>query len=257
MRTTYHIERHPDIFIHEHKDVYMSDCILVVGFPSVGLISSIAANYIVRTLKLERVASIISDQFPPYTIMQEGVPSHAVRIYSGKRECRDGESCEQLVVILAEFMPKPELLRPLAELILEWGEHKGVRNIVTLEGINLNEQSGAVLGVGTTPGTRAMLEKYDVKEMREGMITGLSGMLLAEGNRLGSNVICLLGPARPEMPDARGAANLMEIIGKMLPELKIDPEPLLKEAESIEVGMRQAMESIKPPKKADESYLYG
>lgn len=254
---TFHIEENPSMFIHEYKDVYMYDCILVVGFPSVGLISSIAANYIVRTLKLERMAAIVSDQFPPYTILQEGVPSHPVRIFSGKRECKDGEPCEQLVVILAEFMPKPELLRPLAELILEWGKHKGVRNIVTLEGINQNEQTGSTIGIGTTPAMREMLGRYDVKEMREGMVTGLSGMLLAEGNRLDQNVICLLGPARAEMPDARGAANLMEIIGRMLPELKIDPEPLLKEAESIEVGMRQAMESIRPPKKSDESYLYG
>lgn len=254
---TYHIEQHSEIFIHEYKDAYLTDCILVVGFPSIGLISSIAANYIVRTLKLERIAAIVSDQFPPYTIMQDGVPSHPVRIYAGKRECKEGDPCEQLVVILAEFMPKPELLRSLAELILEWSKHKGVRHIVTLEGINMGEQTGFTLAVGTTPSMREMMERYAVKEMKEGMVTGLSGMLLAEGDRLGQDVMCLLGPARADLPDARGAANLMEIIGKMLPELKIDPEPLIKEAETIEVGMRQAMESMKSPKKPEESYLYG
>jgi uncharacterized protein len=94
--------------------------------------------------------------------------------------------------------------------------------------------------------------------MKEGMVTGISGMMLAEGERMGVDVICLLGPAQSDMPDARGAANLMEVIGRMLPELKLDPVPLLKQAEDIEQGMKAAMESMKPPKKSsEESSLYG
>lgn len=103
-----------------------------------------------------------------------------------------------------------------------------------------------------------MLEKYDVKEMQEGMVSGISGVLLYEGERLDMDVICLLGPARLDMPDARGAARLLEIVGKMLPELKLDPEPLHKEAEQIEQEMKAAIDSVKHPKKmGDESVIYG
>ena len=44
----------------------------------------------------------------------------------------------------------------------------------------------------------------------------------------------MLGSAKQEMPDPRGAAKIMEPLAKMLPELKIDTEPLYKEAEDIE-----------------------
>ncbi len=60
------------------------------------------------------------------------------------------------------------------------------------------------------------------------------------------------------MPDARGAANLLDVIGDMLPEIKLDPEPLIKEAEQIESEMQKAMESVQQPKKPVEySQLYG
>lgn len=256
-----HTEDYEGIFLHEYKDAHLTDCMLVVGFPSVGLISSIAANYIVRTMKLDRIASIVSSNFPPYTILQEGVPSHPVRIYAGKRMCEGGvgESCHQIVVILAEFMPKPELIKPLSDVILDWAKHKGVSTIITLEGMNVGEQGPmTTLSVGTTEKARDLMRKYEIAEMKEGMVSGMSGMLLAEGERIGVDVICLLGPAQADIPDARGAANLLELIGKMLPELKLDPVPLLKEAETIEQGMKAAMDSIKQPKKSTEpSYLYG
>jgi uncharacterized protein len=248
------------IFLHEYKDAHLTNCLVVLGFPSVGLVSSIAANYIVRNLKLERIAAIVSEEFPPYAILLNGVPSHPVRIFAGSRDCeQNGEKCEQLVVIMAEFMPKPEMIKPLADIILEWAKHKGVSTIITLEGMNMvGQEITGNLGVGTTAKARQMMETYKIQEMKEGMVTGISGMMLAEGERMGVDVICLLGPALSDLPDARGAANLLEVIGRMLPELKLDPVPLLKEAEGIEQGMKAAMESMKPPKKStEESSLYG
>ncbi len=242
----------PDPFLNEYKlDVKFPEAVTIIGFPSVGLVGSIAANFIVRTMKLERIATIISKDFPPYTIVHEGVPSPPVRIYSGERKCIDGMRCDQLVVVMAEFMPSPNLIKPVTDLVLEWCKQKEIGMIVTLEGINVGEVTGEVqtYGIGSTARARIMLEKYGVKEMKEGMVSGISGVLLYEGERLGIDVICLLGPARLDMPDARGSARLLEIVGKMLPELKLDPEPLYKEAEQIELQLKAAMESVKQPKK--------
>jgi uncharacterized protein len=250
-----------DMFLHEYTDAQITNSMAVVGFPSVGLVSSIAANYIVRTMKLERIATIISKDFPPYTLLHDGVPSPPVRIYAGKRICEgNGEKCEQIVVILSEFMPRPDLIKRLSEIILEWCQKKGIDTIMTLEGVNMSEnpQETRTFGVGTTVRTKQMLQTYHIDEMKEGMISGISGLLLSEGDRLNIDVMCLLGPAKAEMPDARGAARLLEIIGEMLPEIKLDPQPLMKEAEAIEKEMKTAMESVKQLKKpGEESYLYG
>ena len=248
-----------EIFIHEYDEVDLKDGMVVVGFPSVGLVSSIASNYIVRTMKLERRAAIISKHFPPFTIIHDGIPSPPVRIYAGQRDCVKGEMCEKLAVITCEFMPQPDLIKELSDDILGWCKKKGISTILTLEGINMaGESDTKVYGVGTTGRTREMLKTYGIKELKEGMVTGISGLLLSEGERYQMDVICLLGSARTDVPDARGAANLLDVIGDMLPEIKLDPEPLIKEAELIESEMQKAMESVQQPKKPVEySQLYG
>jgi uncharacterized protein len=250
-----------EMFLHEYKDAQITNSMAVIGFPSIGLVSSIAANYIVRSMKLERIATIISKDFPPYTILHDGIPTPPVRIYAGKRICDgDGEKCEQIVVILSEFMPRPDLLKRLSQIILDWCQKKGIDTILTLEGVNIsdNPQETRIFGVGTTAKTKRMLETYRISEMREGMVSGISGLLLSEGDRQSIDVMCLLGPAKADMPDAGGAARLLEIIGEMLPEIKLDPQPLRKEAEGIEREMKTAMESMKQIKKpGEESTLYG
>jgi uncharacterized protein len=248
-----------DIFIHEYGEEDLKDGMAIVGFPSVGLVSSIAANFVVRSMKLARKAAIISRSFPPYTIIHEGVPSPPVRIYAGHRGCEDkGERCEKLAVITCEFMPGPEMIKELSDIILGWCKKKGIATILTLEGINIaGDKEAKVLGVGTTERTREMLGTYGITELREGMVTGMSGLLLSEGERYQMDVICLLGSARTDVPDARGAANLLEVVGDMLPEIKLDPEPLVKEAEQIESEMQKAIESVQQPKKpAEYSQIY-
>jgi uncharacterized protein len=145
-------------------------------------------------------------------------------------------------------------------LILEWCNKNDVSKIVALEGINVGEnpEQKDIMAVATGEKCRAMLETYGIKEMKEGMVSGTSGVMLYEANRLNRDVICLLGPGRSEYPDARGAARLLEYVTKMIPELKLDLEPLFKEAEQMEKGMRSTIENGRQTtKRGDESLLYG
>jgi uncharacterized protein len=60
------------------------------------------------------------------------------------------------------------------------------------------------------------------------------------------DVLCLLAEAHSAYPDSRAAGNLLEKLDVMLPEIKIDPKPLYKEAEKIEKNIRKFMEQSKP-----------
>ena len=248
-----------EVRLHEYRDEKYDGALMIVGFPSVGLVSSIAANFIIRTGKLDRVAGITASGFPPFTLVHEGVPSPPVRIYAGERKCDDGEPCQQIVAVAAEFMPRPDLVQPLVSRLLDYASAKGIKTVVVMEGI---DQPGAeepkILGVGSTNASRDILKKYDIDEMKEGMVSGISGVMLFEGDMRDIDVICLLGPARANF-DARGSAKLLEVIAKMLPEIKIDPEPLFKEAEEIEKQIRMAMQSVEQQKKPtiEESIVYG
>ncbi len=237
-----------DITVVEYSEKDLSNSLLVVAFPTVGLISSIAGRFIIDSLKLEEIGAILSKEFMPVTIIHNGRPSPPVRIYAGEKKCGPGGRCEQVAVIISEFMPPYTIIKPLADKILEWSQEKGVQAIVSLEGTHAlsSKKEMKVYGVASNNEMKKLLKKYNVSDTQEGMITGVNGVLLYQGALLKKDVICLLSEAQASYPDSRAAANLLKKIDIMLPEIKIDPEPLYKEAEEIEKKIRQFMKQSKP-----------
>ena len=233
-----------DIEIFERKDVNVEGAVLIEGFPSIGMVSSIVANYLIKTLKMEYVGSIRSRFFQPTAIIANGVPMPPVRIYAGqpieKKDC----ICERLVVVTSEFPPPIELMQPLATHILGWTKKKGIKTVISIEGIinaSKNHEEHSTYAIASTPNARKVLENKKITPMENGIITGISGVLLHEGERTDRDVICLLSDANPQIPDARAAARLIEILDGFLPKIKLDPQPLIKEAERLEELLKQTI----------------
>lgn len=237
-----------DIELIEYENVDLSNCLLVIAFPTVGLISSIAGHFIIDSLKLKEVGTIISKEFMPATIIHNGKPSPPVRIYAGDKKCGPDGKCEQIAVIISEFMPPYNIIKPLADKILEWAVKKGCQSIVSLEGTHAigNKKDFKVYGVSSNDKMKDVLKKYKIEETLEGMITGVNGVMLYEGALKKRDVICLLSEAHDSFPDSRAAGNIIEKIDIMLPGIKIDPKPLYKEAKDIEKKIRKFMEQSKP-----------
>ncbi|MCK5031846.1 MAG: PAC2 family protein, partial [Thermoplasmatales archaeon] len=123
-----------DITILEYKKMDLSNSMLVIAFPTVGLISSIAGRFIIDSLKLKEIGSIVSKHFMPATVIHNSKPSPPVRIYAGKKMCGPDNSCEQLAVIISEFMPPLDIIKPLVDKIFDWSEEKNCKVIMALEG---------------------------------------------------------------------------------------------------------------------------
>jgi uncharacterized protein len=242
------------------------DCtkpMVVVSFPSMGLVGTLAAGYMVRQLKLKRVGTFNSDRFVPTAVINEGIPSPPVRMFGSKRECGPDELCNEIIVILSELPIPMDMVKPMSDAILNWCKEKNANVIVTLEGANtqlLPEQEPNVYGVGTTKKAKDLMSKHDIEALVEGMVGGVSGTLLYEGEEKEKDVICLLAEANAQLPGAMGAAKMVEIISRMLPELKIDPKPLFEEAKELEVQIKNALQSSQPMSPEDRDVppgLYG
>jgi uncharacterized protein len=242
--------------VHKYRDIKWNNPIAVIGFPSIGLSSSIAANFLARTLQLEVVGGISSPEFPPYAVVQNGVPLPPVRMYAGGRDCDtdSGIGCDGLIVVTSEFMPKIEQHHPLAVSLLEWLRSNGVMTVICLEAIPQFDNDDNIYGVGSTPAANDIMAKYSIRGLEDTLVRGTAGVMLYEGTMREMNVLAILGPARADMPDPRAAAKLMEPLARMLPELKIDPEPLYKDAEEIEKRMDPHSSAMNG---GNKDFLYG
>lgn len=238
-----------EIEVITHTKIDLSDSLLIVTFPTVGLVSVIAGRFVIDALDLEEIGSLESPYNAPATVIHKGIPLPPVRIYAGKKKCGPNGSCSQLAIILSEFMPPWELTNPMAEAIILWARQNGCKYIVTLEGTNAVEEKVAsnpkVFGLGSNVIMRELLKKYKIEESEEGIITGVTGVILYKGVQSNFNVLSLLSEVHVSYPDSRGAGKLLEKLNLLLPEIKIDPKPLYKEAEMIEQKIQKLMQQAK------------
>jgi uncharacterized protein len=237
-----------EIKIIEYSKEDLSNSLLIIAFPTVGLISSIVGHFIINTLKLKEIGAILSSDFNPAAVIHNSKPSPPVRIYAGNKKCGPNGNCEQIAVIISEFMPPYHVINSLADDILEWAKEKGCKIIVTLEGTHALDKNKEfkVYGVASNSNMNKLLKKYNIKDTKEGMITGVTGVLLYESVFTKQDVICLLSEAHSSYPDSRAAGNLLKKLDIMLPLIKIDPKPLYDEADRIEKQIKKFMEQSRP-----------
>jgi uncharacterized protein len=232
-----------ELRILETRTESLKGAMMVVGFPTHGLVGSVAASYLVHTLDMSTVAYAMSEGLPPTVIMEEGIVSAPIRIYASKIVCGPDRRCDQLVVALSDIQPGPDLLNKLSRGLLDWAEEKGIQLVVAVEGQPLEEESASADARVVAMTNRAaadLLEKYRF-ERANGVITGFSGglMLSAIGRTL--PVVCLVAQAHKEYPDARAAAKVIESVNPLVPMLALDTKPLREKARQIEAEVRKSL----------------
>jgi len=225
--------------------------VLVSSFPSAGLAATVAAHYIVRSLKLQRVGRFESPDLAPIAVVQGGEVNPMIRVYG-----RPGFG-----VILSEFPPLPSQLTPIARTVLDVAERLQARLLVCLEGVVPHPETEPPEEAGTPepttpenvwtafsrrePSVLTAFARTQARILEEGVIGGVSGAMLVQG--LGRKVpvaVVLVSTRGTEgLPDHRAGAVLIETLDRLLPELKIDTGPLRKQAEEIEKMLRSAMKT--------------
>ncbi|MCQ2084719.1 MAG: PAC2 family protein [archaeon] len=251
----------PKYFWYEQKE--LKDPIAVIGFPSIGLVGSIATSFLARELKLQVVGGITYPDIQQYTILQNGNAYPPIRIYAGpiprmrkKSKSAEGEVKEEsaqetveekpkkrvksrdIIIVTSEVAPKPEFTYDLALDIMEQVKEMGANDIIFLDGIASNEPAVQIMGAYSNDAAKAKLEDAGVRLMEEGIIRGMSGVGLYQSRYDGTNTICLISPANPQLPDPRAAAEILNPLKQLIPRLNVDPTPLYHEAEDLDNRVR-------------------
>jgi uncharacterized protein len=202
----------------------------------VGFSGPIATNYIIKQLEMEQVGHVVSSDFPPVASVHEYVPQHPMRIYQKG----------SLIVIIMEFAPTGDLVRPLSLHILRWAHQGGAERVLLLDTLSPTDvqqllEERSVYSVGTTEQDRDLLTEAGIEQVEEGMITGISGVLLAEGATIGIPVVTVLSEAHPMFPDVRAAVRLIEEGAKVTDRLKMDLSELEANAQEVEKSVKEQM----------------
>ena len=158
-----------EVEICDFEDVDLKGATVIAGFPSIGLVSTIAANYLIDALNLKQIGCVTSSQFPALSVVHTGEPLSPVRIYAG-----DQGYNKKIVVFVSEFKPKPNLINSISETIMKWANNKQCKLLISPEGMVVEGKSvegGAEVeayAIGSTENARSMLLEKKLLSLKMG-----------------------------------------------------------------------------------------
>ena len=215
---------------------------LVEGFPGIGLVGTISANYLVEKLGMELFGYVTSEHFSPISSIHNYTPLHPARIYKSKKH--------NLIVLFSELIIPMKAIYPLSREILAWAKKRRAKQIISLGGINIKGDQDTVYGIASMSLLGQKLERKGVKLIREGVTTGVSGVLLAECATRNFPAISLLSEAQADYMDPRGAALVLNALSDII-NLNLDTSELIKQGKELETNVKQLLAQAKG---VDEEY---
>lgn len=171
---------------------------LYAAWPGMGNVSLNAAKFLVEELEMEPIGSIESTEFSvaedivirDHLVLPLEIPEY--RFYA----FRDPEKKGDLLVFLADHQPFQAQGLALAHLVMRVANWFGVRRVCTGAALMCSishMECPRVWGVATHREILPELENLGVRLLPEGHVSGLNGMLLGVGKRMGFEGVCLLG----------------------------------------------------------------
>lgn len=221
----------------------LKGAMMIVGFPTHGLVGSVAASYLVHTLDMSPIAYMVGEEFPPTVVMDEGIVTAPIRFYASKTVCGPDRRCEQLVVAIADIQPPVGVLNALGRTLLDWAEAKQLSLVVAIEGqpIEKETKGDARVVAMANRAAASLLDRYGFTRA-SGVVTGFAGGLLLPAISRTTPVLCLIAQAHKDFPDARAAAKIIETINPLVPLLVLNTRPLREKARQIEAEVRHNLE---------------
>ena len=235
-----------DVEIVDFVDMDLQGATVIAGFPSIGLVSTIAANYLIDALNLKQIGALNSSHFPALSVVHTGEPLSPVRIYAGVQN-----NGEKIVVFVSEFKPKPNLINSISNTIMKWVTEKKCKTLISPEGMVVegknenNEETSGAYAIGSSNDVRNILAMKNITQFKNGIIAGVSGVLLNKGKQSDFDVISILTEAHPNYPDAKAAAAAINVIA-LITDLEINVAPLYEESERIEKQLQKFHKQAKP-----------
>lgn len=235
-----------DVQIVDFEEMNLDGGTVIAGFPSIGLVSTIVANYLIDALGLKQIGAVDSPFFPTLSVVHTGEPLSPVRIYGGTLA-----NGQKIAVFVSEFKPKPNMINAISDTIMAWAKKKACKLLISPEGMVVEGKSSEdemvvdAYAIGSTENARATLQAKNIPQFKNGIIAGVSGVLLNKGKHEKFDVISILAEAHPNYPDARAAASAINVIGVVI-GVEINVGPLYDEAERIEKQLQKFHKQAKP-----------
>jgi uncharacterized protein len=204
--------------------------IVIEGFPGFGLIGTITTEFLVEHLDCELIGKYWFDNIPATIAIHQERVIQPVGIYYNKK---------YNLVIIHSIIGTQGTEWDASDMILSVCKQVGAKMLISLEGVgSMQTTTTNIFYYSSDSKIKKKLDDIGVKPLKEGIIMGVTSAVLVKTNL---PTTCIFAETHSELPDSKAAASVIETIDKLL-GLKVDPKPLLKQAEMFETKLKGLMQ---------------
>lgn len=254
--------------INKDNGIKLNDAVLIAGFSGPGLVGSIGTGYIIEKLNMHQIACIDSEFIVPGVIYIGGKLRHPFRLYTNQQKDVCILQCEAPIMIHG--------IHSVLDTTTKWCVDNKIKKVFVLEGypvrgMPLPKRKPIILSsdgkeqiemhenvrLGIKNANKDSNQKRGLrnKHFENAFIGGISGGLLSAC--LSNEIPCtaLLIPTTIGVPDPEGAASLVEIIGRITEneKLNIDAGQLRKQGSLLRRQMEEIIRSLQDQQKLQGS----
>ena len=214
--------------------------IVISGFPGVGMVGAIAAEFLIQHLDTKQIGKFFLDKTPPLVAIHEGKLVEPFGVYY---------SSKHNIVVIHSILAVPGTEWQTGNAIMEISRLLNAKEIISMEGVGTpggegeepNEVSRTFFYT-TSPAREKAIVRQKVARLQEGIIMGPTSAVLMKAGKV--PVTCFFAETHSSMPDSNAAAQLIKVLDTYL-KLKVDYKPLLKLAAKFEEKLRNIVTQSK------------
>ena len=197
--------------------------IIIHGFPGVGLVGSIATEFLLQHLDVEQIGKINLEEMPAMVAIHDNKMVDPFGIFYNRK---------YNLVIVHAVAPTSGFEWKIADFIIELADKLQAKEIVSLEGVaGANPDEFKSFFYSEDAKKINKMKKAGINPLKEGIIMGVTGAVLIKSDKV--PLSCIFSETHSSLPDSKAAAKIIEGLDKYL-GLKIDYAPLVKQAENFE-----------------------
>ena len=216
------------------KDSKSKENILLVGFPSNGLVGTFSISYLVHYLDMKQVGEIEHPDLPPTLFVEDGEILPPIRIYKK----------DNIFVIISDLPFEPYRTYDFSKSILQYCKNNDIQKIIIVSGMettNRDPKSPKIYGLVTHESLEELLYENQISKFLAGSIFGTDAAIISVFRKSNVPVLILYAECHPFFPDPEASILAITTLAKIL-NIKVDTTDIQKKIERLRIQHRNLME---------------
>lgn len=212
----------------------IKDNVLLVGFPSNGLVGTFSISYLVHYLGMKQFGEIDFPDLPPTLFVEDGEILAPIRIYKK----------DNIYVIMSDLPFDPYRAYDFAESILQYCKNNDIKKIIVVSGmetINREPHSPKIYGLVTHQSLEEILYENQISKFLAGSIFGTDAAIITVFRKSKIPALILYAECHPFFPDPEASVLAITTLAKIL-NVTVDTTDIKKRMERLRIQHRNLME---------------